>query len=82
MLRFDFAVFCEKGSLRNLIEYDGKQHFEPIEFFGGIESYNQLKVNDDKKEKYCKENNIKLIRIPYYDKDNIETTLRTNLQIS
>ena len=33
------------------------------------------KVKDTIKTIYCKENNIKLIRIPYWDFDNIEEIL-------
>ena len=53
------------------LEFDGKQHFEPNEFFGGIEGYNKLIVNDEIKNEYCKNNNIRLIRIKY-DENIIE----------
>lgn len=47
------------------IEYDGEQHFKPIEKFGGDKGFNRVKKTDELKNKYCKENGIKLIRIPY-----------------
>lgn len=47
------------------IEYDGKQHYEPIEYFGGIKKFKVQQKNDRAKNKYCKEHNIKLVRIPY-----------------
>ncbi len=53
------------------IEYDGVQHFEPISAFGGIDAFNILKNNDFIKNKFCKINDIVLIRIPYYDRDNL-----------
>ena len=34
VLRFDFGIMMN-SKLLGLIEYDGKQHFEPIDFFGG-----------------------------------------------
>ena len=34
-LRFDFAVFDDDGNLDFLIEYQGKQHYEPSSKFGG-----------------------------------------------
>lgn len=37
-LRFDFAIFKDK-TLYCLLEYNGKQHYEPIEYFGGEESF-------------------------------------------
>ena len=69
-LPFDFYL-CD---LNKCIEYDGKQHFQPIEFFGGEESYKTLQYHDLIKNKYCEENNIPLLRIPYYE-NNIETQL-------
>ena len=64
VLRFDFALFYD-GKLIGLIEYDGKQHFESIEFFGGQEGFIKTKQRDEIKNMYCKTNNIPLLRIPY-----------------
>ena len=66
VLPFDFYVnnnYC--------IEYDGQQHFSPIEFFGGEESFQKLQQNDQIKNKYCLSHNIPLIRIPYWHYDKI-----------
>ena len=60
-LRFDFYI----QNLNILIEYDGEQHFKPIEYFGGEEHYIKQVANDKIKNKYCLDHNIKLIRIPY-----------------
>lgn len=51
------------------IEYDGEQHFRPIDFFGGEEGFQKRKINDEIKTKYCFEHNIRLIRIPYTESD-------------
>lgn len=67
-LKFDFYL----TNLNCCIEYDGKQHFEPIEFFGGVKSFNNRKYRDGLKDSYCEENNIDLIRIPYWELENIE----------
>ena len=40
-LRFDFAVFDDDGNLDFLIEYQGKQHYEPVAKFGGTKGYFQ-----------------------------------------
>lgn len=37
-LRFDFALF-ENEKLIGLIEYNGRQHYEPIEYFGGTDNF-------------------------------------------
>lgn len=56
------------------IEYDGIQHFEPIEIWGGHKSLIKTIMRDNIKNEYCKKNNIKLIRISY--KENIEERMR------
>lgn len=63
LLRFDFYL----PDYNCCIEYDGKQHFEPIEYFGGEEKFKDQQQKDNIKNEYCKNNNIKLIRIPYTD---------------
>lgn len=68
---FDFAIFNNKGEIYKLIEFDGEQHFKPIEHFGGEEKFLIQQNRDKKKNEYCKNNNIILQRIPYYDYDKI-----------
>ena len=70
-LPFDFAIFDKNNKLYCLIEFDGGQHFQPINFLGGKEAYEIRKIRDNIKDEYCKKNNIKLIRIPYFDIDEI-----------
>jgi hypothetical protein len=48
-----------------VIEYDGIQHYEPIESFGGQKALEGTKIRDEIKNTYCKDNNIKMIRISY-----------------
>lgn len=54
------------------IEYDGRQHYEPIEHWGGVESLKCIQHNDKIKTQYCKDNNIFLLRIKY-DEDHIKS---------
>ena len=61
--RFDFYI----PKYNCAIEYDGIQHFKPVKFFGGEDYFLQVQEWDNTKNKYCKNNNINLIRIPYYD---------------
>ena len=63
-LHFDFAIF-NHGNLCGLIEYDGQQHFEPIEFFGGKIGFEQTKIRDEIKNSYCATHQIPLLRLPY-----------------
>lgn len=55
------------------IEYDGEQHFRPVELFGGEEGFNKRMYHDEIKNQYCSNNKIHLLRIPYYS--NIEEEL-------
>ena len=63
------------------IEFDGKQHYEIVEYFGGYETFINTKIRDTVKNVYCKENNIYLLRIPYWEFDNIENILRNELNL-
>lgn len=48
-------------------EYQGKQHFEPIDIFGGVEGFEENKKRDAKKAEISKKNGIKLIYINYWE---------------
>jgi hypothetical protein len=80
LLRFDFGILDDDDKLLFLCEYDGQQHFEPV-IFGNfsydvaIQKYNDLVRRDKIKNEYCNNNNIALLRIPYWEYDNIETIL-------
>lgn len=65
-LYFDFAIFDKFNSLICLIEYDGIQHFEPVEHFGGSEKFEDNCRKDSMKDNYCEKNEISLLRIPYW----------------
>ena len=58
-LPFDFYLIDKNI----LIECDGKQHYESIEFFGGDNRLKYQKSNDEIKNMYCYNSNIKLIRL-------------------
>ena len=60
--------------IKTAIEYQGVQHYEPIEFFGGIKSFEQTVARDDKKKKLCISNGVRL----YYWKYDVAIT-RDNL---
>ena len=66
-LPFDFYI----PSLNLCIEYQGRQHYEPIKFFGGEKKFNMLKHRDQIKRDFCEENNIRLLEIKYTDIENI-----------
>lgn len=63
-LPFDFAIKIN-GELR-LIEFDGSQHFGNSNYWGDDNQYDNIRRNDNIKNDYCRENNIPLLRIPYW----------------
>lgn len=73
LLQFDFYV-----SDKNIcIEVDGLQHFKPITWFGitkeeAEENFNTLKSNDNTKNQFCLENDITLIRLPFWQIEHSE----------
>lgn len=72
-LPFDFYL----NDFNMLIEYDGIQHFKPS--FNEKE-FKNTKIHDAIKNEYCKKNNIKLLRIPYWKFNNIENILENALK--
>lgn len=86
-LRYDFAIF-NKNELYALCEYQGIQHYEPVDFASkGMEwAASMFELNqkrDNIKRHYCEENNLKLVEIPYWDFgkiDDIITDLIRDMQ--
>ena len=62
-LKFDFAVI-DNNNILFLIEYDGIQHFT-TQGWNDEEHLKQNQYNDELKNQYCKNNDIKLLRIKY-----------------
>lgn len=82
-LPFDFGLEFQDNSWF-LIEYHGPQHYKPVDFGGrGVEwtkiEFEENRKKDEIKEKYCRENNIPLLIIPYFKLDVIEDILRDEL---
>lgn len=75
-LKFDFAVFknCE---LICLIEYDGEQHYRPI---FDDERFIGTQWTDRTKNKFCYDNNITLIRIPFWESENLNRILKREMK--
>lgn len=85
-LEFDFAIFDERDNMICLVEYDGEQHFKPIDFAGKGELWalNQLRVTQERdriKTNYCYKNNIPLVRIPYWERKNMEHFLLSKINL-
>lgn len=65
--RFDFAVLDDNNNLKFLIEFDGRQHYSgPEADWKNTRTLDEIKAADDFKNSYCKQNNLILKRIPYW----------------
>mgnify|MGYP000889784531 CR=1 FL=1 len=81
-LPFDFSIFEDRKQtkIKCLIEYDGEQHYKPWHNLANADKkLLEVQKHDNIKTEYCKEHNIKLIRIPYWDYDNIEKILNEEI---
>lgn len=74
--RYDFILLNEKQEPYRLIEFDGEQHFKETNYFKRTLKENQ--IDDELKNQYAKEHNLPLVRIPYWEIDNITFELLMN----
>lgn len=72
-LPFDFYL----PESQTVLEYDGKQHYVDNGYFSY--SLAETQKHDKIKNKYCNDNDINLIRIPYWDYYNIEKILNDKI---
>lgn len=81
--------FCRKlpfdlylPDFNTVIEYDGIQHFQGVEFWGGENSFETQQIRDKIKNQYCETHGIKMIRIPYtMNKEEIKPFIIKSLGI-
>jgi hypothetical protein len=70
-LPFDFVLFCD-GKIFGLIEFQGGQHYKPVRFKGRVatdrakKEFKLIQERDSIKFKYCADNRIPLLLIPYW----------------
>lgn len=79
--RFDFYL----PDYNLFIEYDGQQHYEVPRYYGdnigkNKELLQKIQTNDKIKNQYCIDNNINLLRIPYFMSKDIEDIISNYLQ--
>lgn len=71
-LRFDFAIYNKQGKFLACLEVDGQQHFQFTPYFHKSKADFRRQLEwDCKKNKFCLLNNIPLIRIPYWDLEEL-----------
>ena len=66
-MRFDFYLPNEN----RLIEFDGIQHFKSLGGWNDEENLTLIIKRDKVKNEYALSHNIPLVRIPYWERDNI-----------
>jgi hypothetical protein len=74
-LPFDFYL----PHIRTLIEYDGKQHYRKSELWGGHHQLERTQRHDAIRNQFATEHGYRLLRIPYWQFDQIEEILRRDL---
>jgi len=77
-LQFDFYL----PDYNTCIEFDGLQHFQPVEYFGGEAVFEKTKRSDAIKTNYCKKIGINLIRISYKKFSEIDSILEKEISKS
>jgi very-short-patch-repair endonuclease len=70
-LRFDFWL----PKLNILIEFDGQQHYQPIEHWNGELGFQKQKIRDKIKNEFASEMNYRLLRISYDEYNNISNII-------
>lgn len=79
LLSYDFAIYSDlqKTNLKALIECQGQQHYSPVDYFGGKQSYEIQTEHDRRKADYAMNNlKVRFLEIPYtYGRDEIAEIL-------
>ena len=76
VLKFD----CYLTDFNTVVEYDGENHYFPVKY--GAQSYEDArrkheytKRHDEIKNEFCKKNKINIIRVPYFEFENMDSFL-------
>lgn len=72
LLSYDFGIYDKSDNLLCLIECQGKQHYEPCDFFGGLETFKIQLKHDRLKKNHAIKLNVDFFEIMYDDRFNIE----------
>ena len=68
--QLSYDVYIAK--IRVAIEYQGKQHFEPVDIFGGEEGFKRQMERDQIKANLSKAHGVKLVYINYWEEISVE----------
>lgn len=75
---------CYLDDFNILIEFDGEQHYKPVKYSlqsydDAVRKYEYTKMHDLIKDEYCRMQKIELIRIPYWEFENLDYFLFNEL---
>jgi very-short-patch-repair endonuclease len=80
----NYPLYCDGyfPELNLVVEFDGRQHREPVDSFGGEERFIVTQQNDRLKDKLIPEQGLRLLRISsdeaWYDKEYLSNKLITS----
>ena len=77
-LPFDFYI--KNKNIKLLIEFDGRQHYEPVSVFGGDDGFKETQLRDSIKNKFAKDNKIPFLRISYLEEEDVENIVMNKLK--
>lgn len=82
----ELDIYFETEDKKVGIEYQGLQHFKPIEFFGGEESFKKVVERDKRKMDLCRKNNVQLIYYNYNEEITLDIVkkkfVKNNIQLN
>lgn len=79
-LRYDFAIKDKENRIVKLIEYNGRQHYEPVSNFGGVIEFDKQLIRDCVKKDYADDKGIELLTISHINKNELENILESELK--
>lgn len=65
--RQELDIYFEIDGQEVGIEYQGIQHFEPVDYFGGEDAFKQTVKRDERKRRLCDENDVVLIYVNHWE---------------
>jgi very-short-patch-repair endonuclease len=69
------------NDLNIVIEFNGRQHYESVKWFGGDETYKAQIIKDKIKMDFCNKNRISFIVIHYKDIEHIQEKLQDHIKM-
>ena len=72
-LKFD----CYLTDFNTVCEYDGENHYYPVQYGtqswdDAVKKHEYTKAHDEIKNEFCKRNGINMIRVPYFEFENMK----------